>query len=146
MPKEKSVKNSEIHGPDGYCFRQSQSQGDKYVKVKGATCNCQLDPCKICAKLYAYGHHDQGSGWCFDCDFTMWRCGLYRKGDEYKKRLNSQSYCQLCFKKKQPIGSSRVNGAPHDDWESRKYHKKCWKKIKDNETTTDESDLSDDSE
>jgi len=35
-------------------------------------------------------------------------------------------YCSRCQKVLQAIGNSRKNGKKHDDWESRKMHKKCW--------------------
>ncbi|HEY6534346.1 MAG TPA: hypothetical protein VIY08_00830 [Candidatus Nitrosocosmicus sp.] len=38
--------------------------------------------------------------------------------------------CAECGKTIVAIGSSRKNGAKHQDWIARKYHKKCWiKKI-----------------
>ena len=37
--------------------------------------------------------------------------------------------CSHCNKKLVPIGKSRKNGKSHNDWPSRKYHKKCWKTI-----------------
>lgn len=41
--------------------------------------------------------------------------------------------CKLCKKTLKAIGNSRKNGANHNDWKSREYHKKCWKEVKDNE-------------
>lgn len=39
--------------------------------------------------------------------------------------------CQRCHKKLVPIGGARDNGSSsHDDWSTRKYHKKCWKEMK----------------
>jgi len=32
----------------------------------------------------------------------------------------------LCGKPLVPVGHARSNGRPHPDWDSRKYHKKCW--------------------
>jgi hypothetical protein len=37
--------------------------------------------------------------------------------------------CEFCNKKLVPIGKARKNGKFHNDWYSRKYHKKCWIKI-----------------
>ena len=37
--------------------------------------------------------------------------------------------CLKCGKKLVPVGSSRVNGKAHDDWDTRRYHKKCWKTL-----------------
>ncbi len=39
---------------------------------------------------------------------------------------------QLCEKCKKPlvaIGLTRKNGKPHNDWNTRKLHKKCWIEI-----------------
>ena len=40
-------------------------------------------------------------------------------------------YCKHCNSSRAmpPIGHDRVNGADHPDWDSRLYHKKCWKEI-----------------
>lgn len=37
--------------------------------------------------------------------------------------------CLHCGRTLVPVGKSRVAGANHDDWTTRKYHKKCWKLI-----------------
>lgn len=34
--------------------------------------------------------------------------------------------CEYCNKKLVPIGNARKNGKYHNDWNTRKYHKKCW--------------------
>lgn len=39
-------------------------------------------------------------------------------------------HCLHCGKALCPIGTSRKNGKAHDDWATRKYHKKCWVEIK----------------
>ena len=36
-------------------------------------------------------------------------------------------FCKLCNKKMPPIGNKRENGKSHNDWETREYHKKCFK-------------------
>ncbi|XRB07878.1 hypothetical protein NFJ02_33g84290 [Pycnococcus provasolii] len=39
--------------------------------------------------------------------------------------------CKLCGKRLPPIGRARRNGASHhNDWETREYHKKCWKSLR----------------
>lgn len=35
-------------------------------------------------------------------------------------------HCNSCIKS---FGAARKNGKNHPDWETREYHKKCWKKI-----------------
>ena len=39
---------------------------------------------------------------------------------------NKNPVCEVCEKPLVPIGSSRENGADHDDWVGRRLHKKCW--------------------
>jgi hypothetical protein len=35
--------------------------------------------------------------------------------------------CEYCKKTLVPIGTARKSGkATHSDWDTRKYHKKCW--------------------
>jgi hypothetical protein len=38
--------------------------------------------------------------------------------------------CWHCGGKLSPMGSSRANGAAHDDWDDRYLHKKCWCELK----------------
>ena len=40
--------------------------------------------------------------------------------------IMENKYCTRCQKVLQVVGNSRKNGKKHDDWESRKMHKKCW--------------------
>ena len=48
-----------------------------------------------------------------------------------KNELLHQMNCVSCKKKLVVIGTARKNGVQHHgDWESREYHKKCWKDIK----------------
>ena len=44
--------------------------------------------------------------------------------------MEQKKKCLECGKTLKPIGDKRENGALHlTDWEGRKYHKSCWKKI-----------------
>lgn len=46
--------------------------------------------------------------------------------------------CQYCKKKLVPIGKARKKGKrTHNDWDTRKYHKKCFIKIKEIEKIDD---------
>jgi len=38
--------------------------------------------------------------------------------------------CVRCGKKLIPIGEAKINGSYHKDWATRKYHKKCYKMMK----------------
>ena len=60
--------------------------------------------------------------------------------------------CEYCGRHLRKIGIERTNGKPINngtgkDWESRKYHKGCWKKIKRDElyewarTTREKEDI-----
>jgi len=42
--------------------------------------------------------------------------------------------CKMCDKPLKPIGTARMNGKPHPDWATRKYHKSCWKELKEQDT------------
>ena len=55
-----------------------------------------------------------------------------------------QSKCWHCTGNIVAIGSSRCNGAQHNDWEGRYLHKTCWKFLKKQER--EELDISDDDE
>lgn len=46
-----------------------------------------------------------------------------------KNYLTDNKICLECNKKMPVIGTNRINGANHDDWNSRKFHKLCYKDI-----------------
>lgn len=39
--------------------------------------------------------------------------------------------CFVCGGRLVPIGTARSNGRTHDDWDTRKMHKKCWRSAND---------------
>ena len=41
--------------------------------------------------------------------------------------MSEKRICKHCNKALRKVGYDRVNGANHDDWAERDYHKKCWK-------------------
>lgn len=45
--------------------------------------------------------------------------------------IDVNKLCLFCGKKLVPIGNARQNGKFHNDWDSRKLHKKCWKELRD---------------
>lgn len=46
------------------------------------------------------------------------------------EKSNTNNKCIKCNKTLVKIGTSRQNGTyRHNDWEGRKYHKKCYKEI-----------------
>ena len=60
---------------------------------------------------------------------------------EHKQEVHefAKSYltnlCWHCGGKLKPIGTSRKNGAAHDDWDDRYLHKRCWIELKTEEST-----------
>lgn len=48
---------------------------------------------------------------------------------EVRKYLVDSKLCLYCGYKMPVIGSKIINGADHDDWETRMFHKKCFKEI-----------------
>ena len=44
-----------------------------------------------------------------------------------RREMQRRRLCFNCFKVLPAIGRARMNGADHDDWEGRKFHKGCWK-------------------
>lgn len=43
--------------------------------------------------------------------------------------LRRRRCCLHCGGRIQPIGNARANGRPHDDWDERKMHKRCWMEL-----------------
>ena len=41
-----------------------------------------------------------------------------------------KGYCEWCGGVLVAVGSARANGADHDDWSTRKLHKRCYKEKK----------------
>lgn len=50
-----------------------------------------------------------------------------------RRYLHETRLCFHCGSRMPPIGSARFNGADHDDWETRAFHKKCWMNRDDDE-------------
>jgi len=59
-----------------------------------------------------------------------------------KKYIGNRRICRRCGKDLVAIGHERSNGADHDDWKRREYHKKCWLEMKGKRKRKD-SDFSD---
>ena len=43
--------------------------------------------------------------------------------------VKNERLCFECFRPLVPVGTSRADGAWHDDWETRRFHKRCWASI-----------------
>jgi hypothetical protein len=48
---------------------------------------------------------------------------VWKARDEF----HSRRCCALCFRHMPAIGTSRLNGKHHNDWDNRTLHKKCWR-------------------
>ncbi len=59
--------------------------------------------------------------------------------DTYKPQFHAlarehlANQCWHCGTKLVPIGSARMNGAPHEEWDGRYLHKTCWRQLKQEE-------------
>ena len=43
--------------------------------------------------------------------------------------VKNERLCFECFRPLVPVGTARANGAWHDDWGTRRFHKRCWASI-----------------
>lgn len=69
---------------------------------------------------------------CRTCDIIILGSlnGDYTNYFGYCMKCYNNHICLFCKKPKVPIGTDRANGKRiHSDWDSRMYHKKCWKLI-----------------
>ena len=93
----------------------------------------ELDKCNNCGECTPYEILQMKNGLCINCHINQWAgdVKMFKNkkcfGTGYCECLPQPNHCHLCKNKLVKIGSSRFNGAYHDDWDSRKYHKKCWK-------------------
>lgn len=102
-----------------------------------------ITQCPLCTHHVAQWLLDCKGGHCLSCDMDLFFDKTTTKtpcpGTQYCDCVLPDGHCQYCYKKLVPIGSSRCNGASHNDWPTRKYHKKCWKlKKEDEEEEVDE--------
>jgi hypothetical protein len=101
--------------------------------------------CPLCTNHAYQWMLDNKGGHCHHCDFQIYI------GKQPKKTLCNDKngvgcqcelppgYCFECCTKLRPIANRRANGVMHhEDWDSREFHKKCWKKLK-NDGTLDDS-------
>jgi len=101
--------------------------------------NIELDKCNNCGDCTPRELLEMKEGLCLNCHIGQWANDLKKFKNRTCFGTNNchcspqQGHCLLCKNKLVSIGSRRVNGAYHDDWDSRKYHKKCWKQIKNND-------------
>ena len=77
--------------------------------------------CKSCFEKIPKYISGMYLGNCMNCDMTLFSTNQVRG-----TTINWDNKCKHCCKTLAPIGSSRLNGKQHDDWENRGYHKKCF--------------------
>jgi hypothetical protein len=109
------------------CFGNCFSQIDSDIGWSKGCGSCHLFYCPDCYTQGPEWYFLAHGGRCTDCAV-----------DKYNKEVHGLVYipknrippgtCHECYKRIVPVGSSRLNGAPHNDWKGRKYHKQCWKK------------------
>ena len=92
-----------------------------------------LDKCQNCGECVPCEVLKIKEGFCMNCHIDK-HFGNMKSfnnkvcfGTGYCECKAPPHHCNYCKTKLVPIGGSRFNGAHHDDWESRLYHKKCWK-------------------
>jgi hypothetical protein len=96
--------------------------------------------CPLCTN-HAYQWMLDHWGHCRRCDFlTVLGYGTKKTLCNDNNGVGCQcelppGYCFECGTKLRPIANRRANGVMHhEDWDSREFHKKCWKKKKDDGT------------
>jgi hypothetical protein len=85
--------------------------------------------CAVCGDKHPAEFAKEGK-YCLGCHIIKF--SVEREGgdwDNIEKGLRAYTHCYRCYRKLVPIGTARKNGKGHDDWDNRKYHKKCWGEI-----------------
>jgi hypothetical protein len=96
--------------------------------------NDELLPCPSCLELIPHEVLCAHRGVCMNCAVRIysvvqgpdWKTKFY----QHVEKIKQGGYCQWCCRKLVPIGNARENGRPHDDWNTRRLHKKCWIEMK----------------
>lgn len=85
--------------------------------------SCFSIPCSDCKEsLCSRFINDMGGRtWCIGCDMFLYF---------HKRHFRLGKDCYHCGKPLTPIGNARTNGADHEDWDTRQFHKKCWRQLK----------------
>jgi hypothetical protein len=97
-------------------------------------------PCPCCKEPFPFWVLDANEGRCATCAIAKFsgkemECIRIHKKDTENRELESRGlalrWCAHCHRRLVPVGDGRLNGRAHGDWNSRRYHKKCWKILKD---------------
>ena len=98
----------------GECFIQG-TNGD--YRIGACPKGFELKHCSDCRTPCPEWYLDCHKGRCMPCAVL-----------EYSKVPEVPAgYCKHCRGKLVPIGSRRLNGAGHDDWDDRQFHKQCYR-------------------
>lgn len=95
--------------------------------------NANVETIEDCKNTLISSFHDGVMPSCIVGESRSWwlvylrhKPWIYRARDEFKRRY----LCVVCLTSLRPIGTSRLNGYKHDDWEGRIMHKQCWRRQK----------------
>jgi len=91
---------------------------------------CAAIPCLLCRDLMPEVIAKEGK-YCINCH-VMKYCAE-SEGKRWAPReigILNGTHCRLCSGPLVAVGTSRMNGASHSDWYSRKEHKQCWLRAK----------------
>jgi hypothetical protein len=91
---------------------------------------CELFPCPGCGdRCQQRVLENNSEHQCPQCAAARYS-GLPTKNEELERRRQGGKWnCLACGNSLVPIGSDRVGGADHDDWDERMYHKTCWREL-----------------
>ena len=100
-------------GGNGECFVQGTT--GYYGGIGACPKGCELKRCPDCLTPEPQLLLNCHGGRCMSCAIV-----------EFSRKVPS-GYCEHCKRNLVPIGSGRRNGAGHDDWDDRRFHKQCYK-------------------
>ncbi len=118
------------HTCKGICFRQLEVESyprTKQISYSAGCGKCCLIECRRCGFKYPEWVLDYENRFCIDC--AVAHEASKRQAYRDQQSQMGQRCCLHCGRKLVPVGSSRTNGANHNDWTDRKYHKKCWREL-----------------
>jgi len=102
-----------------------------YCRIGACPKGCELKRCSDCLTPLSQRILNCHGGRCMSCAIVEFSSkipsGYCRKVPRGYCRKVPSGYCEHCKRKLVPIGSGRRNGAGHDDWDDRRFHKQCYK-------------------
>jgi hypothetical protein len=140
-----------------FCFKKQQkcikqTKCDHYLCITCFKKIYNLTENKFTIKIVNFPYPEVEEEYNNDPYNEKWNCVDYQLIQQFNDNLNDRcdkeeyyysvcrqylKKCPECYKKKcwycdkqiQSIGTSRLNGACHDDWKLRTLHKKCFKEL-----------------